>query len=486
MSAVSRKRLERRIADVKLAMLQAMKFAIRALPLTALGALVGAAWFWGGATRNNTGHWAVLELLALVCLGIAIAASRDTRGLKPGRFAFVTLATLVAWVLAQLVPLPWSWWSNSPGRDGLAAGLELFNVDKNARPLSLTPESSISALLKLIPPVCAFAIALLIPWRVLISSLGWSAVILGAAATLWGLAQAFGLSGHPYDWTSSSSAAGSFANVNHQATFLLMCLPLVALHAGQARQSWERGERQEDAGIIWASLGLVLVLGIAIAGSLFGYVLAPLVATGCVALFRSDRGGLGSRQAFAAIALTIATLGIGTSGAMLQGVGSTGFDAGERSRIGSFQITAKAAADFAPFGSGLGSFEKVYPLYEQSDEVARTYMNHAHNDYLELVLELGIPGGVLVLAFVGWILFRIGDAWFRASEFGSLKRLKLAVSLSLLVPLLHSLVDYPMRNAAVSCLAAVCLAALLARREQVTPQSAAASTQPSPAADPEP
>ena len=34
--------------------------------------------------------------------------------------------------------------------------------------------------------------------------------------------------------------------------------------------------------------------------------------------------------------------------------------------------------------------------------IERTYVNHAHNDYLELALEGGIPAIVLMLLFLAW------------------------------------------------------------------------------------
>lgn len=53
------------------------------------------------------------------------------------------------------------------------------------------------------------------------------------------------------------------------------------------------------------------------------------------------------------------------------------------------------------FGTGLGTFEVVYPQYQSfpSDEV----WNHAHDDYAEALAETGLLGGVLVAASV--ILF---------------------------------------------------------------------------------
>jgi O-antigen ligase len=72
------------------------------------------------------------------------------------------------------------------------------------------------------------------------------------------------------------------------------------------------------------------------------------------------------------------------------------------------QTTGRAMADYLPAGSGLGSFRKVYRLYESPGTVTNEYVIHAHNDYAELALELGVPGVILMALFLAWWA---GAAW---------------------------------------------------------------------------
>lgn len=59
--------------------------------------------------------------------------------------------------------------------------------------------------------------------------------------------------------------------------------------------------------------------------------------------------------------------------------------------------------DFFWTGAGLGNFGYVYPVYQSPDIVYRWV--HAHQDYLELMIELGIPGmALLILTFLGIFL----------------------------------------------------------------------------------
>ncbi|WP_245463625.1 MULTISPECIES: O-antigen ligase family protein [unclassified Mesorhizobium] len=50
-------------------------------------------------------------------------------------------------------------------------------------------------------------------------------------------------------------------------------------------------------------------------------------------------------------------------------------------------------------GVGFGSFPKVYQIYEKGEMIFKPYVNHAHNDYLELALEAGAPVVFLVAAY---------------------------------------------------------------------------------------
>ena len=54
--------------------------------------------------------------------------------------------------------------------------------------------------------------------------------------------------------------------------------------------------------------------------------------------------------------------------------------------------TVEIIKDSFPIGTGLGTFSTVYRRYEDPSRVTRQFANHAHNDYVEAVLELGAAG----------------------------------------------------------------------------------------------
>src|SRR5690606_18666229 len=122
---------------------------------------------------------------------------------------------------------------------------------------------------------------------------------------------------------------------------------------------------------------------------------------------------------------------------------------GSRQQI--FAVSWNAIRDMWPVGSGLGTFAELYASYENPAAVTRTYINHAHNDYIELVLETGLAGLLLLAAFLlwwGWCAVRI----WRDDRASPYVLAAVVVSATLLV---HSLVDYPLRTAALSSIFAV-------------------------------
>jgi len=68
------------------------------------------------------------------------------------------------------------------------------------------------------------------------------------------------------------------------------------------------------------------------------------------------------------------------------------------------RTTWAAAQQFFPFGSGIGSFERVYQTFERPHEITNELINNAHNDWLELLLEGGLPAGLIMAAWVLWLI----------------------------------------------------------------------------------
>jgi O-antigen ligase len=119
-------------------------------------------------------------------------------------------------------------------------------------------------------------------------------------------------------------------------------------------------------------------------------------------------------------------------------------------RESAHQATWEMAQDRPGFGWGSGGFRFLFPLYQQRHEQIfrdpgghRLYWEHAHNDYLELLAELGAVGCGLLglgLGFAGWISLKPHARGNPLVLFGLL---------GLGTTLAHAWVDFPFQNPAI-------------------------------------
>lgn len=432
--------------------------------------LAVAAVLLGGASAAGWLANLVLDLIAIALLLHAVW-TKPGRAFAPAEWWLVGMATVyVLWGAAQLVPLPPALWRMLPGRAPIAGAFELLHAPWPALPISLDPARTRAALLPVILAVAALVTVRRLDDRQL-ATLAWTFPLLGAVSILLGMAQLAGGDNSPlylYAVTNRGQPVGFFANSNHLATLIVLGIPFLAAIArrrlkGQIRQ-------QLPQAIALAALTLFLVLAGVVVGSVAGIALLVPALLGSVLIFLG-RGS--SRWSFLLIVVVLAALaafvGLASHSQMLNGfgMGSVGTDATGRATI--FATSWQMLRAYFPFGSGLGSFAELYRWYEDPARVTSVYVNHAHNDYLELVLETGVVGVVLILALLGWWLRRTAVVWLGRDESPYAKAASVAVALVLA----HSLVDYPLRTGAIFTCFAMCLA-ILARPAEAP--SAASST----------
>ena len=415
----------------------------------------------GGSAQ---GIWAnaVLQFGGIAIIAWAAVASGSGHSNTAKPIFLLVIAVLIV-VALQEIPLPLSFWAHG-SRERILEGYALLGRSAPALPISVTPYGSLGSLLCLIPPLAMFcAIVGLNAYRrtwlagALIGAtmlgilLGALQVVSGSAGKRWYL----------YDQTNLGLGVGFFANANHMATLLVVAIPFVAAIASVARSS--NIQRYSVLLTILAAAALLLVVGIALNGSLAGYALAaPVIAASVILILpRQSRFRLW-------LAIAVAVLAIGAVAAIASSsVGVSKLGAGANISIQSreqiLRTTGRAIADFMPLGSGLGSFLKVYRLYESPDTVTGEWVIHAHNDYVELALELGVAGIVLVVLFLLWWSRRALGVW-REGEGGPFA---MAASIASAAVLIHSLVDFPLRTAAISTCFAMCVALLADRTTPV-------------------
>lgn len=413
---------------------------------------------FGGSQQSV---WGLLGLQILAILIIAYACVAPAAdGASKGRGLLVLLVAVLALTAAQLIPLPPVLWTQLPGRSVIEDGYRALDQQLPWLPVSLTPHATLYTFAALLPPVAVILAVL----RLKAYRESWVAVALLAGtltAILLGYVQvSTGGSGdaawYLYEITNVGSAVGFFANRNHMGTLLLMTLPFVIALSFGGKEAIDR--RGTPLAIIGVAGVMAILLGIAVNGSLAAVALAvPVIAAGAL-LFPTLRRFRGLLVSTVAVALIGAMIFLTNSPVQPKVTGETTSSIEGRWQI--WERTWSAIESSFPMGTGLGSFEKVYATVEPPREVTLTYVNHAHNDYLQLLLTGGIPAVVLAIAFLVWWVAKARAALAPpvANRFAGAAAIASAAALA------HSVVDYPLRTTAIAATFAICLALLAVRR----------------------
>ena len=425
-----------------------------------LAAYVFLCLILGGASA--AGLWAnvALQLIAVAILFAAVAVRPDPPLALPARRLQWLLALLAGLVLVQLVPMPPALWTALPGRDHVREGFELLGLPIPWLPISLAPDNTLASALWLLPAVAVMLAMLRLGARE--SWIVWAIVGTTALSVLIGTLQIAGGPESPwyfYEITNYGVTVGFFSNANHMATLLVSLLPFLGALYMIGRR---RGRAREKAAGLWLILGgilAMLIVGLAINGSLAGIGLAVPVAAATLLLM------LGRRRtpvwALAGVLLlTTASVTAVFSGRFDNNLISDEAPGDVVSRYTTFTTSFEAVKDYFPFGSGIGTFRPIYRMYEDPDRVTTTYINHVHSDWIEIVLEAGVLGLALALAFLLWWARRAIAMW-RAAEPDYLARAATIASAAIIA---HSLVDYPLRTAAIGAVFAACCAIMAGGR----------------------
>ena len=413
--------------------------------------LLAGLWIAGGASRADAIGQALVRIVAWVILIITILVvprSRWTsKHLQEARPVAIFLFAAVALTALQLVPLPPSIWTSLPGRDVLADTASIVSVPQPWRPLSISPSATANALHSLVVPLCALVLAATLGrdlhWRLLELLL---VLILGGAVL--GLLQFSGASiDNPFINDARNYVSGPFANRNHCALFLACGCLLAPI--------WAFGSGRDAVWRMIAAFGLIIFFGLVIlaTGSRTGLVLGILATVaGWLAVRRPVTRVIAKLPRKTAMAIGAGVLvGLGLAVVLSISLGravsverALTMETGEDLRFQALPTVLSMIERYFPFGSGLGAFDPVYRMAEPDALLSLRYFNHAHNDFLEIVLDAGLPGVILLAAALVWFVWQSLRAWRARRETADM--LPRTGSILLLLILLASVTDYPGRT----------------------------------------
>ncbi len=450
-------------------------------PLRVLGAgvilVISLAVVAGGATwQGSAGDaWVILP-------GIVLLAATAFLHLARPRVDWIPLVLVASTLLLPVLQtLPWP--GDRPPWSTVHAAWQLdqARVFGIAPPtaLSVAPDATWRSFLAMLPPAAVFLAMLLLPGAALRQIV---AVVVGLAllSAAWGLAQvALGDTSVPgLHGSAGGQAKGFFSNRNHFAALMYIGIALggAGLVLALRRMLADPEPARHGPWVVaWAAGFLMLVVTCMLAQSRAGVVLGAgvILALFAIILFDTARASRGSRRIFALVATAagLVAVQVGLWG-VLDRFKADPFDDG---RVIVQATTLGAARDAAPWGTGLGTFRRVYEQREPVETVISAYVNRAHNDWLEFHLEAGWPGAVLLAA---WILWWLAATW-RAGrldadrEDPAMRLVRRLATVALVAIAIHSLVDFPMRTIALSTVVAAMVAISVSPR--AVAQAAAAT-----------
>lgn len=408
--------------------------------------LLATVWVAGGASRPDVAGQMVVRVAAMLLLaGAALLAQPPKIGRVWPAAALLVLA--IAIPVLQLMLLPPELWTALPGRTLFMEAALASGQAQPWRPLTIVPEATRNALASLIVPLAVLVLAAGLDEEER-ARLPTLMIVFIVLAMLTGLLQVSGGGfDNPLINGTPGQVNGIFANRNHFALLLAFGCLIAPV--------WAFTDQQQARWRAPAALGclVLLVLTILATGSRAGLVLAALaLAIGMTIAWRDFRRLLRHYPAWVRFAL-FAGVGVLLLIAVIFSVQAdravsidrlfavdTTTDIRSRSRP---TVLAMIAAYF-PTGSGVGGFDSVFRIHEPFDLLKLTYLNHAHNDFLEVALDAGILGiAAIVLALVWWAWASV-KAW-RAAPDGETSNARVGSAILLLI-LVASLFDYPVRT----------------------------------------
>ena len=274
-------------------------------------------------------------------------------------------------------------------------------------------------------------------------------IFVGVFESLYGMFEFF--SGHHHilyldesHWVSA--VTGTFINRNYFAGYLSMVIPLSigflffreSLH-GIKHMGWRhRLSLLDGKTLLIGFCVIVMILGLLLSASRMG-ITSLLASFTVMSLLFKDPKKRAKHSKAPVLILALAILWSVWIG--LDAVISRFFTASEdfMSRWRIWVDTFKIIKDFPIFGSGLGTFTWVFPMYQTSHILG--HRTHAENDYLQLTSEVGLLGIILATVLFLFLLFRAISGIRSLSPNNSQRYIALGAMVGILALMFHSIAE---------------------------------------------
>jgi O-antigen ligase len=393
---------------------------------------------------------AILEISGLLLFSIFILFEDIKKKISLYIWLLCGFVIVIPWV--YLIPISESFWTDFLNREIYQETYLLFGIESPDYRLSLIPWETLSSALFLIAPISLFLAIFCLAEKYVMLLVYVFIGILGVEAVV-GLAHYLLSAESLPQWLASllnfkevgeshrGDAHGTYANRDHFAALMAMglsiCFAVIAREIRQVRYKDLSALRIGFLVVVFSLVVIALVFSRSRAGISLG-----IFSVFCSAIIFS----IYLRKENISPVLLYGVPGFAILIASSIGVLPTinrfiGLDPTKDGRVEIFENTITGIKTFFPLGSGPGTFDEVYRAFQPITQ--KRFINHAHNDYLELFFETGLIGFiVLALFFLVFIMKAV--ALFRrgASVNANFHYIQIAALISTVVLLLHGLVDF--------------------------------------------
>jgi O-antigen ligase len=401
---------------------------IRWLSYGLMTASLAAAVLLSGGVVASQWKWSALGIAIAAALAL-FGTPRDKRA-RGGRRGLLLLTLLLAWMLFQLLPLPPALvqWLSPARWNAVAAARAASGYDPHSWvALSVAPSLTFERLLFVIPAMAVFVTAREMSWW-------WRDQVWIAVAPVIGIAwleSTLGLVQFYFSRADSGqggTATGTYVNHNHFAGLVEICLP-VALMWMIARLRKSTPDRTMTSALgtaILFAISTCLLMGVVVSLSRMAFI-STSIAMGVITLIwlgswvsrnpnshRLLRWGLW----IVPFVVPLLILVILTPRELVRRFAdfSTPENVTVEGRTEIWRETMQAALAYRWTGCGLGAYETG--LFQFKNFAPLNRIDFAHNDYLQILAEVGIPGVLLAGAFTVWFVSRMFSVilWRRSSN----------------------------------------------------------------------
>ncbi len=411
---------------------------------------------------------ALLVAQALVALLTDVNPYKSFRALRVPALLVVVVVVWAAFQMTSWSPLSWE--------NPIRAASEPLLPMSGSHMMATDREDVVTGLIKLLTYVGVFVLAAGLAAdsrdaRRLYALVVCSAVVytlysmVAEVANRMSVATGIGL---PVPMENAFS--GPFINRNNYATYAAiaalaaMTLATSAIRLGpyasdeeSFRERWRRRlAASTGAGGLWLVATIVLVLGVLLSGSRAGWA---SLAIGIVVMIALQARGWSRWSAGVVIALALAAVALLVpGGGTLLTRAALLVEQGDPHREHLFSLTTSAIALRPMLGWGMNSFRSLYSFF-QPTALSSVY-DKAHNTYLELAFDLGVPVAAALVLAVAWIAVRCLKGLSERRRERELTALGVGASITVGV---HALFDFSLQIPGVTIVFAALLGAAWAQ-----------------------